>query len=393
MKTQNFTPGKFTLFILLFAGMPSLLGTAAVAPVLDLMRETFDAPEMLVNLVLTLPPLATAISGFFIGTLSDKIGRVKILAISLLIFGLAGISGFFLENLYAIIACRLLLGISIAGLLPMVSALITEYYAPEISARYLGYLSASNGICVTILQTACGALASFGWHYSFLIYILGFLALPLVLLFLREPVRREKTIETETKEMPRSVFYIFIYVVMILAAILVYLPTVNMSYYLSSAGITGGALLTGILLGVFGISSMATGIIFWRVARKLTPLQIFSLAFLLEAAGLLCIGILPNPILMGAGLVLIGFALGLAIPNASAWVGKVTPQRVLGRYMSGVTVSVFVGLFCTTFTGPILLAIVGQGNYSGMFLLSAAGAAVIALMLVILIPRIAKRMK
>ena len=94
--------------------MPSLLGTAAVSPVLDLMKEAGLGSEYVVNLVLTLPPLATAAAGFFIGALSDKIGRVKILALSLLVFALSGVSGFFLDNIYAIIGMRLLLGVSIS---------------------------------------------------------------------------------------------------------------------------------------------------------------------------------------------------------------------------------------------------------------------------------------
>ncbi|HJJ28223.1 MAG TPA: MFS transporter [Methanocorpusculum sp.] len=379
--SRPFHAGKFTLFVLLFAGMPSILGTAAVAPVLGLMREAFGAPEILINLVLTLPPLATAVFGFFIGALSDKIGRVKILGGALLFFGLAGVSGFFLEDLYAIIACRLVLGVSIAGLLPMVSALITEYYAPQDAARYLGYLSASNGICVTVLQTVCGALAILGWHYSFLIYILGLVALPFVIFFLKEPARRisEKGADGDEKPMPKASVYILIYLTMVLSAVLMYLPTVNMSYYLASAGISDGAFWTGLLLGIFGISSTVTGIIFWRVAAHLSTGRIFALIFGLEATGLVCIGVSQIIVLMGAGLVFIGFALGLAIPNASAWVGKITPARVLGKYMSGVTVSVFVGLFCTTFAGPLLLGIVGAGNYSGMFLLCAVAGGVLAL--------------
>ena len=35
----SFTPTRFTLLVLLVAGMPALLGTAAVSPVLDLMKD------------------------------------------------------------------------------------------------------------------------------------------------------------------------------------------------------------------------------------------------------------------------------------------------------------------------------------------------------------------
>ena len=309
-RQDPFKAGKFILFVLLFAGMPSILGTAAVAPVLGLMRDAFDAPEMLVNLVLTLPPLATAVSGFFIGALSDKIGRVKILACSLAVFGAAGISGFFLNSLYAIIALRLLLGVSIAGLLPMVSALITEYYAPDVSAKYLGYLSASNGICVTILQTACGALAAIGWRYSFLIYIFGFLAFPFVIIFLREPVRKTKAVDAAgEKPKPCGSIYILIYLTMVLAAVLMYLPAVNMSYYLVSVGCADAPFWAGLLLGIFGICSAVSGMVFWRISRRLSTMGMFALVFGLEAAGLFCIGVTQNMFLMAGGLVLIGFFL------------------------------------------------------------------------------------
>ncbi|HJJ47451.1 MAG TPA: MFS transporter [Methanocorpusculum sp.] len=392
--SRSFQAGKFTLFVLLFAGMPSILGTAAVAPVLGLMRDAFGAPEVVINLVLTLPPLATALSGFFIGALSDKVGRVKILSGALLFFGLAGVSGFFLEDLYAIIACRLVLGISIAGILPMVSALITEYYAPEIAARYLGYLSASNGICVTVLQTACGALAILGWHYSFLIYILGLAALPFVIIFLKEPVRKsqeEKSSSADEKPMPKVGMYVLVYLTMILCAVMMYLPTVNLSYYLAEAGISDSAFWTGLLLGVFGISSTITGILFWRIASRLSFGRIFALVFGLETAGLITIGISQNIFVICAGLILIGFALGLALPNASAWIGKITPGRVLGKFMSGVTVSIFVGLFCTTFAAPVLLGIVGAGNYAGMFLLCACAGLLLMVFWLIFGRKLAKK--
>ena len=361
-------PTKTTLFILLCAGMPSLLGTAAVAPVLDLMKEAFSAPEMIVNLVLTLPPLATAISGFFIGSLSDKIGRVKVLCTALAVFGLAGVTGFFLDNIYAIIACRLLLGVSIAGLLPMVTALITEYYAEPIRSKYLGYMATANGIGTMILQTACGALAALGWRYAFLIYLLGLVILPFVILKIQEP-KTQKTIksEEETAKPAKLTTYLLIYGSMVLIALLMYLCAVNLSYYMGGFSEEVSPLWTGLLLGLFGLCSAASGFIFWRFAKRFSHMEIFAIVFLIEAAGLFLIAATEYLWLIAVGLVFVGFGLGLAIPNGSAWVGKITPSKSLGKYVSGVTVSVFVGLFLTTFAGPAILSLVGDGNYSLMY--------------------------
>ncbi len=367
----SFTPTRFTLLVLLVAAMPALLGTAAVSPVLDLMKEAGLGPEYVVNLVLTLPPLATAAAGFFIGALSDRIGRVKIFALSLLIFALSGVSGFFLDNIYAIICMRLFLGIGIAGLLPTASALISEYYEGEQRTRYLGYLGVSNGIGVLILQTLCGTLANFGWRYAFLVYLLGLIALPFVILFLKEPPRSCAGKAECPVSVPSPLRYLGIYVLVFFPALFMYLVAVNLSYYMGSFSFSVSPFWIGLLLGIFGLSSAVSGYLFWRFSRRFSPLALGGLIFLIEAAGLLLIGASENFVLLTAGLILLGFGMGLAIPNGSAWVSKITPPAVLGRYMGGVTVSTFLALFSNSFVSPAVLSLLGEGEYAAMFLLFA----------------------
>ena len=380
----SFTPTRFTLMVLLVAGMPALLGTAAVSPVLDLMKDAGLGPEYVVSLVLTLPPLATAAAGFFIGALSDKIGRVKILALSLLVFALSGVSGFFLDNIYAIIGMRLLLGVSISGILPMASALISEYYEGEERTRYLGYLGVSNGIGVLILQTLCGALAAFGWHAAFLVYLLGLAALPFVLLCLKEPPRSCAEKAACPVSVPSPLRYAGIYSLVFLPALFMYLVAVNLSYYMGGFAFAVSPFWVGLLLGIFGLSSAVSGFLFWRFSRRFTPLSIGGLIFLMEAAGLFLIGISENLVLLTAGLILLGFGMGLAMPNGTAWVSKITPPAVLGRYMGGITVSTFLALFSNSFVSPLVLSFLGAGEYAAMFLLFAFVSALLGAVLYLL---------
>ena len=381
LKQKSFTPTRFTLLVLLAAAMPSLLGTAAVSPVLDLMKDAGLGPEYVVSLVLTLPPLATAAAGFFIGALSDRIGRVRIFALSLFLFAVSGVSGFFLDNIYAIIAMRLLLGVSIAGLLPMASALISEYYEGEQRTRYLGYLGVSNGIGVLVLQTLCGALAAFGWKYAFLVYLLGLVALPFVLIFLREPPRSCSGKTECPVSVPSPVRYAGIYALVFLPALLMYLVAVNLSYYAGSFAVPVSPFWIGLLLGIFGLSSAVSGFLFWRFSRRFTPLSIAGLIFLMEAGGLFLIGISENLVLLTAGLILLGFGMGLGMPNGTAWVSRITPPAVLGRYMGGVTVSLFLALFANSFVSPLVLSVLGEGEYAMMFLLFAGFSLVLGLVL------------
>lgn len=377
---MSFKPTKWTLVVVLCAAMPSLLGTAAVAPVLDLMKDAFDAPEFVINLVLTLPPVATAAAGFVIGSLSDKIGRVRILSLSLLLFGLAGVSGFFLENVYAIIGFRLLLGVSIAGLIPMVSALISEYYEGAERTRYLGYQAVSIGFGTLILQTCCGALAGLGWHYSFLIYLLGLAVLPFVLIFVKEPDRTHRNSDAASGPAKRAplLSYVFIYFAMFCMALLMYIPAVNLSYYLGGFAEPVPPFQTGLILGLFGLFSAVSGLVFRRAAKLFSYRHMFAVIFGIEALGIFLAAATQNIVLVTAGFALLGFGIGFGIPNASLRVSRITPPAVLGKYMSGVTVSLFAGLFATTFAGPIILLAVGDGNYAGLLMLTAAFGVVLS---------------
>jgi len=75
--------------------MMILMGGAAVAPALPLISQAFpDASETLISLIITLPALAIALTGFFIGALSDKFGKVPVLVASIAVFTIAGSSGF-----------------------------------------------------------------------------------------------------------------------------------------------------------------------------------------------------------------------------------------------------------------------------------------------------------
>ena len=68
--------------------------------------------------------------------------------------------------------------------------------------------------------------------------------------------------------------------------------------------------------------------------------------------------------------------MGLAMPNGTAWVSKITPPSVLGRYMGGVTVSTFLALFSNSFVSPLVLSVLGAGEYALMFLIFAGISAI-----------------
>ncbi|MFA6332878.1 MAG: MFS transporter, partial [Methanoregula sp.] len=191
MTVTRFKPTKWTFLFLMLSAMMILMGGAAVAPALPLISQAFpDATDTSISLIVTLPALAIAVTGLFIGILSDKIGKIPVLAASVAVFTLAGSSGYYLTSIPAILAGRFILGIGIAGIICTTSALIVCYYEGISRARVLGYQAAAMGVGVLILEVAGGLLAGISWRAAFLIYLLGVLIFFGVLLTMKEPVRK-----------------------------------------------------------------------------------------------------------------------------------------------------------------------------------------------------------
>ncbi|HJJ96948.1 MAG TPA: MFS transporter [Methanocorpusculum sp.] len=255
---KPFVAGKGTMIVLLLAAMPALLGTAAVAPALPLISAAFpDASETLISLIITLPPLATALSGFLIGAISDRYSRKRVLIVSLALFGLAGSSGFFLDSVTSIIFWRLWLGVGLAGLLPTVTTLLTEYYEGPTRARYMGYMSAAMGVGGLVLQTGCGVLAEISWREPFLIYLFGVLVIPLVLLYVKEPKRTEETGEfADGLEVPSARIkkldtkpVLLVYVTLFVSLIMMYLISSKIAYLLTQTADVSTT-VCGLILGM-----------------------------------------------------------------------------------------------------------------------------------------------
>ena len=84
------------------------------------MAEVFSGSpnaQFLTKLVLTTPALFIVVCAPLAGVIIDRYGRLKFLFASLLLYGFAGASGFFLDDLNHILAGRALLGVAVAGII------------------------------------------------------------------------------------------------------------------------------------------------------------------------------------------------------------------------------------------------------------------------------------
>ncbi len=368
MQDSTFRATRWTLTFLLLSSMMILMGGAAVAPALPEISQAFpEASNAIISLIITLPSLAIACTGFFVGAAVDKIGKLPVLAGSLVVFTFAGLSGFFLPTLPAILVGRIILGIGIAGIISATTSLITDYYQGNTRIKVLGYQAAAMGIGVLILETSGGLLAGISWRLSFLIYGVGLSILIGTLITMKEPVRKCVKIDHDAPNVKVPVASItLIYGTLLIGMLLFFLMPTKFPYLVSE--FTGGsAFVSGILLGVMGCFSALVGVFYWKITGRIHRVMNLALSFLLLGVGYCLFGISTSLAMLFIAVIIVGLGNGLLMPTALSWLGVITPHPVMGKVMGGYGVSSNIGQFISSFAAvPVFLI---AASYANMFLI------------------------
>ena len=369
---KSFTPGRGAMVTLVLVAMLNCMGGAAVAPALPAISQAFpDSSETLISMIITLPSLAVAISGFFVGAIADAIGKARTLAASLVLFTLAGLSGTALPNVELILIGRFIMGIGMAGIATSSTALVAEYYDAHTRARMFGWQSAANGMSVLLLETTGGFLALAGWRVPFFVYVIGILFIVLVALFIREKTTSSDA-ASKTADRPESPYepkHLAGYVLAICLAVsfssqvISFLVPSKMPYLITSFG--GNSAISGLLLGAFGISNILASLIYVRLQRRFPRSVLTVGGFLSLTAGCLFMGSASNTEFVLAGVVLVGLGVGTVMPLFMNWLASKSSSRNSGKNMGMYATACNLGQFaCSLMSGAVLA---GLGTYQAVF--------------------------
>ena len=386
---KQFKPTKLTLLTIMLCSMLMLMGGAAVAPALPLIEQVFPGQDTLVSMIITIPSLAVALVGFAMGALADRLGKVKVLATSLVVFTAAGAVGFLMEGgsdtqLYILLVFRFVVGIGIAGISSAVTALIAEYYTGMDRIRALSYQSAAMGVGVLILEYTGGLLAEFSWREPFLVYLIGVPILLMVLLTMKEPRRDEQgtadRVVPERKANKRllTICYITIFVAMTMAFLL---PTKMPTYLQTELAVSTS--VTGLFLGVHGVTNACFSLMYRRFVQRLAPFTIIAIGFLLLAVALLTLEVSESIASSVVMMIVAGAGLGMVCPAVSNTLAGETTASTSGKIMGGYSTCLNLGQFSISLISVPLFAAVGS-SYPVMFGVMAVVAIVACLAFVVM---------
>lgn len=356
------------------------LAQSGLSPILPVMTGHFaDEPNAALLVRAMVSGLsATMIIGSLVGGfIAERIGQIRLLAVSLGFFALAGAIGYWLDNLYLMVASRMVLGIvnAMAGL--MAAAIITTRIAPEMRDRWMGFYVVTGTVGAMVMLMIVGELGKIDWR---LVFPLHFVALPIaVLVFLAIPEMPELRGNVGARlpaaaGIPWGLTLFGVLCGAVISSTMIYLP-----FHLHDQGHGASdkvALALLVSAGTGGISAFFFG----TIRRYFSVLQIFVAGYLCCGLALLTViatgdfnVILPAMAFQGVGA-------GVLTPNLFSAIAASVPAELRSRTLGFTRAGFYAGpLVAQVFLEPVSQ---GFGAISSMALIGvtsimAAGMSVV----------------
>ena len=176
---------KMVTATILSMSLLTVMAAAAIAPAMGIIQQHFNsAPDILIQLIISLPALFIILTNLCFLSISRVLRTRAIAIIGLAIYVVAGTGCFFIDNIYALLVMRALLGVSVGLIMPLSTGLLAYFYPPEEQARLMGLSAAMNQMGGVVGTLLAGILASIQWNYSFLVYLFGLIALLMIIRWL-----------------------------------------------------------------------------------------------------------------------------------------------------------------------------------------------------------------
>lgn len=370
-------------WILVFSGFLPVMAIMALAPTLPTLLAHFhDVPNarLMVPLLITAPSACIALFAPAAGVIADRFGRRPLLLWCMALYGAGGLIPFVIDDFWAVVAGRFVIGIGEAGVLTVVNTLLADYYEEKARHRWLtiqGVVGAGLG---TLTIACSGFLAARGWQYPFLVYGV---AIPIFLasvVYLFEPTSR-KMAASPSSAVPRSTPFPYVSAflacgVTVLLATIYFVQVINFSLLLKELGLVDPKSIgLGMALPSIGVP---IGAVLFKLTTRYGPRTQIFLVFLCYAIGLGGIGLAPDYKVALAFAFVQQLANGIIVPALIAWVLTKFSFEHRGRGM-GWWCSSF---FAAQFLSPAIVNLMRDrvGSLQGAFLAFGVISAVCAVL-------------
>ncbi|HEX8786073.1 MAG TPA: MFS transporter [Telluria sp.] len=352
-------------WILVLAGflpVMAIIALSATVPTLLAHFKNVSNPQLMVPLLITAPSACIALFAPAAGAIVDRFGRRKLLLCAMAVYGIGGFIPFFIDNFWAVVAGRIVIGIGEAGALTVSNTLLADYFEEKACHRWL-MLQGLIGAFLGSLTLACsGFLAAKGWQWPFAVYGVAFPILVASYFYLFEPQPRVRA--TQEAAPVRAAASPFPYMVAlgvcavtVLLSTIYFVQVINFSVLLKDLGVLDPASI-GLAMAIPSLGVPIGAVVFKLTTRFGTRIQI-AMVFLGYCIGLSGIGLAPDyKVALGFAFVQ-QLANGMIVPALIAWAQSRFSFEHRGRGMGWWASSFFVAQFLSPAVVNLVRGIVG----------------------------------
>jgi len=363
------------VFIPATLGMLTAFGpfvTDFYLPVLPEMTGYFHTTPALASMSLTAGMIGLAAGQLFIGPLTDKYGRKRILVGSMLLFVVASLLCIFSGDIFMFNAMRVLQGLAGAGGIVIAKSMSADMYTGRELASFMALLGAINGIAPVCAPVVGGLMAGVtSWTGVFAVILAVGIVLMVCSMFLPETLQPANRIRKSVIKVYGNLFRVFrnsrftLSVMAEMACFFMFFAYIASSpfimqqvYHLSPLGYSlcfglnalmigvGAAMATrfrsqGTCLRFGGLGMLAGTLLLAFLLNTAMPLWIVMLAYIYT---LICFGLMQPP--------LTAIALDSERDNAGA------ASAIFGAsgFVAGALSSPLVGIGDITLTSGLVMA-------------------------------------
>lgn len=360
MKTQI---SKKVTFTILSISLLTVMAGAAMAPALGTIREHFSSSsDILIQFVVSLPALFIIITNLWFSYICRFFKTKTIAVVGLLLYVTSGSVAFFADNMVLLLILRSLLGISVGLIMPLSTGLLSFYFPPKEQAKLMGLAGAMSQMGGVIATMLAGLLANIAWNYAFLVYLLGLIALTLVLAYLpndRITASGNISIKSLSKFHPSVTGMLFVMVIFFI------FPT-NFAIISSQTTNLSSDEITIIMVGL-DLVAVFMGLLFGKIMNVMPKIMKYF-APLLFMFGYICYAYGVSSAYLIVGPLLIGMANGIAIPYLNTIASIKGGKDAATTVMPLISASLYLGQFISPIiVNPLSKALFNQNDISSPY--------------------------
>jgi MFS family permease len=380
-------PGFLQGIMLLLPITMNVMGISVLTPVVHLMLDEFKTVPyhdyMIIGGVLTMPAIWVLLFSPIAGWLADRYGRRNLLLVSMVVYAFVGVAPAFLNDLYAIIAARIGVGICESIVITVSTTMIGDYFKGRSRERWMASQTAVASLSALGIIYLGGQLgAAYGWRGPFYLYVYSLVLACGVFAFVWEPPIERRPIADPKQPAAASAHFpwarmLGICGVTLLASTSFYTVVTKNAEAMVSLGVSDPAVIgrytmlasIGVPLGTF---------IYWGLSR-LPIYWLLLIDFALLGAGFILMGRAADPTAYAWGSFINQVGCGIVLPTMLVWatrglayairgrgIGMWQAAFAIGQFLSGMAVTLL-----SKHLGGLLPALQIMGQAACAFALTA----------------------